>query len=172
MHHSVDIVSIGRVMAKSLRDAIDDYDRQREVLVKRQEEVSAELIRVESILDNLRRAEAIASREELTGIQVPDPGHLSATSANSNNTGSRQQPALTPDEVLKEARAVLLENGKPLKRGNIVRAIEAKGMIVPGADKAKNLGTILWRAEHAFVSIEGYGYWPADIPIQGIYKPS
>lgn len=160
MHHFLGSASVGKFMAKSLQEVIDEYEKERATL-------HAKLERVDSILNNLRQAEALARSAELAKVRVPNPTSAPVSSAQSQANQAR--PALTPDEVIREARNVLLEVGKPLKRGALVRAIEAKGLLVPGTDKAKNLGTILWRANRTFASIEKYGYWPIDVDLPGIY---
>lgn len=83
----------------------------------------------------------------------------------------RERGELPPTEIAKLARQVLLESGQPMKRGELVRALEARGIPLLGKDKNKNLGTIMWRHGDMFVSIEKLGYWPKDVPLEGVYEP-
>ncbi len=46
-----------------------------------------------------------------------------------------------------------------MKRGELVKALEAKGVLLLGKDKNKNLGTILWRYSDTFEHINKLGYW-------------
>ena len=59
-----------------------------------------------------------------------------------------------------------------MKRGPLVRAMEERSIPVAGKDKAKNLGTILWRHLDQFVSLEGLGYWPRDKRYRNVYDPA
>lgn len=88
-----------------------------------------------------------------------------------NRVGSeaeRQVPA-PPSEPIKglgraelapHIEAVIREAGKPLTRGVLLRKLDARGTPVGGeADRAKNMGTIMWRLKDRFVNLPGYGYW-------------
>lgn len=77
----------------------------------------------------------------------------------------------TPAQVADAAKETLLETGRPMKRGQLVRALTAKGITLAGADKNKNLGTILWRYDGMFVSLPSLGYWVKGIPLEGVYDP-
>lgn len=78
---------------------------------------------------------------------------------------------LEPMEVVKNARKILLEHGKPMKRGHLVREFRSRNLLLAGTDKNKNLGTILWRHPNQFVSLDKLGYWVKDVPLAGIYEP-
>ncbi len=78
---------------------------------------------------------------------------------------------LTPAEVAHAARDTLLAFGRPLKRGQLVRQMEHRGVPLAGTDKNKNLGTILWRHRQMFVSLPKLGYWPKGVPLPGVYDP-
>ncbi len=65
--------------------------------------------------------------------------------------------------LIEESKRLILEAGRPLKRGELVRLLERDGLPIEGADKAKVLGTNLWRSGQ-FEQLEGQGYWPKDLP--------
>jgi hypothetical protein len=79
--------------------------------------------------------------------------------------------ALDPSGVVENARKILLEHGRPMKRGQLVREFDSRNLPLAGKDKNKNLGTILWRHQNQFVSLEKLGYWPKDVAIPGVYEP-
>ena len=79
-------------------------------------------------------------------------------------TGSRKAQADHVARLMRECRRLILDAGKPLKRSDLVRALERAGYPVDGRDKSKVLGTNLWRSG-LFSHIEGSGYWPKDAPI-------
>ncbi len=62
------------------------------------------------------------------------------------------------------ARKVILSKGMPMTRGELVDALEAERAPIGGANKSKNMGTIMWRLKDRFVNLDGLGYWPKDVP--------
>jgi hypothetical protein len=79
-----------------------------------------------------------------------------------NGQKSRRAKSAYVAELLAEVRRMIVSEGRPLNRGELVRRLEAAGYLIEGGDKAKVLGTNIWRSE-AFVHIEGLGYWPRDV---------
>ena len=66
-------------------------------------------------------------------------------------------------EMMDEVRRIILNENRPLKRGQLARKLIARGFQIVGTDKAKVLGTNMWRSGK-FIRVEGEGYWPADVP--------
>lgn len=80
---------------------------------------------------------------------------------------------LSNKQIASAARDAILENGRPMTRGHLVAAFEARGLPVAGVDKQRNMGTIMWRLKDAFVNIPGHGYWPRDVPCEVVgYAPA
>ena len=67
-------------------------------------------------------------------------------------------------EMLDEARRLIIGEGRPLTRSELVRRLEAEGYVIDGADKPKVLGTNIWRSKK-FDHVEGKGYWPKNVPM-------
>lgn len=84
---------------------------------------------------------------------------------------SRARNVMSPGEISSFVRDTLIELGKPLKRSALVSELERRGLQLAGKDKAKNLGTILWRHKSQFVNLPSLGYWPSDVPLEGIFTP-
>lgn len=82
-----------------------------------------------------------------------------------------REEGLAPKEIASHAKSTLLEAGRPMKRGELVRALIARNVPLAGKDKNKNLGTILWRHSDKFVSLEGLGYWVKGVRLPGVYEP-
>lgn len=76
----------------------------------------------------------------------------------------RRRSPIPPAEIAKVARQILLERGGPMTRGELVREFEARGIELAAADRAKNLGTILWRHRDIFENLPGEGYWVKGEP--------
>lgn len=144
-----------------------DFKEVRARLERRREELVDELARLDQALT------AIEDAERLLGLSEDnDSSRPSKSSEVKLESPQGKGPSFTPDEIAGIAREVLLERGRPLKRGALVRAIESKGFLLPGKDKAKNLGTILWRHRLEFVHIEKFGYWPRDIRFAEAFDPN
>ena len=71
----------------------------------------------------------------------------------------RRRNPVAPADIAEIARQIILERGSPMKRGELVRELEARGIRIEAVDKAKNLGTILWRHRKIFENLPGEGYW-------------
>jgi hypothetical protein len=69
----------------------------------------------------------------------------------------------SPADITSKARELILKSGAPIPRSALVKAIEAAGLVIGAADKAKGLGTIMWRSKQ-FVTTDK-GYWPNDVPL-------
>ena len=65
-------------------------------------------------------------------------------------------------DMLAEARRIIISEGRPITRSELVRRLEEEGYVIEGRDKAKVLGTNIWRSKK-FEAVEGKGYWPNDI---------
>jgi len=81
------------------------------------------------------------------------------------------RPRGRPADFAEIMEVILKEIGRPLHRGELVEEVERRGHMIPSRDKPRYLGTILWRREDKFVSVENRGYWlkwvalpPADDP--------
>lgn len=72
---------------------------------------------------------------------------------------------LTPKEIVELVSRILRESGQPLTRGEIVTRLILRDVDLPGEDKARYVGTIMWRHKSKFVNIEGRGYWLRGQPV-------
>ncbi len=117
----------------------------------------------EKLLEELRKVEDfLRLYEHLFGAKATKP---SATKGSSEvATRRRARNVLPPARLAEIAREIILESGHPMTRGQLVEAMEARGIPLAGTDKSKNLGTILWRFSDRFQNIPGEGYWPSDAP--------
>ena len=85
--------------------------------------------------------------------------------------GANKEAVLSPLEVAQRVQEVLQKSGRPMKRGQLVKALAAQNVPLAGKDKNKNLGTILWRHPALFVSLPKLGYWVKGVPLPGVYDP-
>ncbi len=129
-------------------------DSTRELLVKllkRREE-----LRIESeALENLISAYTSLSRLQGADAEAPQLDLWKIRN-------SRKAKSAYVSELLAEVRRLIIAEGRPLNRGDLVRRLEGAGYLIDGSDKAKVLGTNIWRSEK-FDHLEGQGYWPRDI---------
>ena len=98
---------------------------------------------------------------------------LPAVGANrlSQPVGDKRRRRLTTVSgmaLLPHIRRAILETGRPIPRGAIVQALEARGIRVGGKGKnpAAYIGTVMWRASNKadspFIGL-AMGYWPRDV---------
>jgi hypothetical protein len=132
-------------------------------LVRRRAELRAEIAKLDQVIEGLTALSDVIGNDDAAVASVEAKPEMTA------REGQRERGVLPPEEIVRFARNALLKNGRPLKRGALVRVLEAEGVPLAGKDKAKNLGTILWRNLDQFVSLDKLGYWPRDISIKGVY---
>jgi hypothetical protein len=76
---------------------------------------------------------------------------------------SREAQAAEISRTIEAARKLILKEKRPMKRGELVVALESQGHNFPGKDKNKVFGTNIWRSGR-FRTIGDHGYWPKDVP--------
>jgi hypothetical protein len=142
--------------------------RTREASAKgRLDELRAELEGIQKLVRALEDLESTTPPEVLNLIAQNVAANIALTKTTTLNPN-----AASPEVIASAARAALLDAMRPMKRGELVRELEARGIILTGRDKNKNLGTILWRKPKMFVHLDKLGYWLTDRELPQIYKPA
>jgi hypothetical protein len=110
-----------------------------------------------------------ALRSDASEVKRAEPGRASAANA---ERPSGNGP-ISQDQFEADTRKLLIENERPMKRGQLIKSFHSRGLRVGGSDEVKNFGTKIWKAKGRFINIAGEGYWPRDIacPVVG-YEPS
>lgn len=88
-------------------------------------------------------------------------GENAGESESSSDEASAGEGTASPAQIIDSSRVLMREMGHPLSRSKLVRLLTEKGLKLPGEDKAKNVGTVIWRSKK-FDNIAGLGYWPKD----------
>ena len=130
---------------ESLRDLLSK-------LLKRREELRLESEALEKLIDTYRQLALLENEEEVPQLDLW------------KGSRSRRARSAYVAEMMAAARRLILAEGRPLTRSELLQRLEADGYVVDGADKSKVLGTNLWRSEQ-FQHIGKKGYWPQGIPI-------
>lgn len=118
------------------------------------------------LLDRLKKIdEFIVAYEGYTGTKI-DQNDLFVSNDDLADQGYPQNTVrkkwkrkVAPALIAKLSERVIREHGEPMRRGEIVEAVEALGFEIHSTDKNRYVGTILWRNIDIFDNIEGYGYW-------------
>jgi hypothetical protein len=134
----------------------------------RKEQLEAELRELNTFLAVYQRfaKEVPAPAPE----NVPELFSRVGTGAVSEAEG--KPPAMTQEDFVALARDILVGNGRPMTRSQLLAAFKARGRHVGGIDEQKNLGTKIWRARDRILNIPGAGYWPKDLPCPAVaYTP-
>lgn len=124
--------------------------------LKRKKELLEELAKVETFLElfpafNRPKTEQIVSSDVDSSV-----GNLGE---NPRADGRRIRPAELADIVERMIREI----GHPMTRGEIVEALEQRDVILPAKDKARYVGTILWREGERFINVPKEGYVAKDM---------
>ncbi|MGN8169191.1 hypothetical protein [Agrobacterium sp. 22117] len=123
--------------------------------LKKKRELESELRRIRTFIETY---------EELTGTTVIQDEMISEPDESQNSsvlstTGIKRRIILpSPAKIAKVSADLIREAGRPLKRGEILERLEARGIRITSRDKGKYLGTVLWRNREIFENIEGQGY--------------
>lgn len=126
------------------------------ILLKRRDELRVESEALEKLIDTYRQLSLLEREEEVDQLDLWKGGR------------SRRARSAYVAEMMASARRLILSEGRPLSRSELLRRLEGEGYIIDGADKSKVLGTNLWRSGQ-FQHIEKRGYWPTGTPIPGTF---
>lgn len=130
--------------------AVKNAKKRRDELVKELEKIDQFLLLYEEFsTDN-------------TG-DSPDKTNRFSNSLSKTDRPSVEKEATKPADIAASARDILLQAGHPLNRGELAKALEEAGLVLGASDKAKYVGTIMWRHRDLYRQIEGQGYWPIDV---------
>ena len=121
-------------------------------LLKRREELRVESEALDKLIETYRSL-AVLKHE-------PPAGQLALWSG----AHSRKARSDYVAEMMEEVRRLIIGQGRPLTRSELVRSLESEGFVLAGADKRKVLGTNIWRSGK-FDHLEGRGYWPKGVPL-------
>lgn len=115
----------------------------------------AEIAKLDTFIEMYERLNGVtpAPRQNAQTEQSADPVVLAQP-----NVRRRVRGGTDADTLVEAMKSLLREAGQPMTRTELVNALETAGYPVGGADKSKNLGTIIWRSK-AFDN-QGDGYWP------------
>jgi hypothetical protein len=130
--------------------------------VKRKKQLEAELSEVETFLSLYPKFSAIA----VDDAPPIDSKRVDATpAAQSSEPPNLDRRRGNPDQIASLVEKILISHNRPMTRGEIADEIERMGVRLPAQDKAKYVGTILWRKRALFKNHEGKGYWIKGLPI-------
>lgn len=123
-------------------------------LLKRREELRLESEALDRLIATYRDLALLEKEQEVDQLEL--------------GIGSRSKRARSAyvAEMMAAARRLVLTEGRPLTRSQLLHLLESEGYVIDGKDKAKVLGTNLWRSGQ-FDHVEGLGYWPKGTPLPG-----
>jgi hypothetical protein len=142
--------------------------------MKRREEIREELADIDRFLklyDRFKKqSDSPQGTLELRGVKTEQTSKQTESKAPQDDAAEAAAAQISSNrgwtrEMLRpHLRRTILEEGRPLSRTQILKALDSQGIPVGGTDRAKNMGTIMWRLNDDFVSLEGFGYWPRNEP--------
>lgn len=76
------------------------------------------------------------------------------------------------ESVARDVQAILMANGKPMKRDALYKRLDANNVDIRGKNPQMILSTMLWRMPEKFVRLAGHGYWLKNLPFEPAgYEP-
>lgn len=147
--------------------ALDNAKAKREQLLKRREELAAEL----SALDkDLAKAEDfILQWYEFAGEKPVENLNIAGTPVSSTHPlrgeSAKKATANSKKEIVAaETRKIIEERKRPILRKDLMPMLVERGMKIEGSDPDMVLSTMLWRAGPAagVVRLKKGGYWLAE----------
>lgn len=129
--------------------------------LKRRLELENELAKLDQFIDMYRELEGTNREAVDTGGNSPAVNMVAAALRGDQMIRPRGRPA----DFANIMETILKDEGRPMQRGDFVIEVEKRGHLIPSEDKPRYLGTILWRREDKFQSVEGRGYWLKDVPV-------
>lgn len=123
-------------------------------LLKRRDELRVESEALERLIETYRRLDLLEREEPIDQLDLWK-----------GSRSSRARSAYV-GEMMATARRLILAEGRPLTRSELLRRLEGEGYVVDGKDKPKVLGTNLWRSGQ-FRHVGKLGYWPKSTPMPG-----
>ena len=121
-------------------------------LLKRRDELRLESEALETLIETYRQLSLLEREEDVEQLDLWKGGR------------SRRARSAYVAEMMATSRRLILAEGRPLSRSELLRRLEAEGYVIDGADQAKVLGTNIWRSGQ-FQHFEKQGYWPKDTPM-------
>jgi hypothetical protein len=121
-------------------------------LLKRREELRIESEALDKLIETYKQMAMLSDEPARDQLEIW------------HSSRSRSAKSEYVAKMLKEVRRQIIGQGAPLTRSELVKKLESVGYLVDGRDKAKVLGTNIWRSGK-FHHIEGRGYWPNDVPM-------
>lgn len=142
----------------------------------RKEELLEELRQIDQFISLYLHFSADETTERVTNtaspqsepppVESPDGDVANGASDASPAAGQRRAVRGRPNAIADAAADLIRESGQPLTRGQLVEALEARGVALESTDKAKYVGTIMWRHKDRFTNTDD-GYALAEWGNQG-----
>lgn len=134
-------------------------------------ELQAELRRLEAFIVTYRELADDAGEAEPSRLAHAHAVHEAEEQHDAFDEADR--PRATPQaELERVVEQVLVANGAPLQRFELMERVKALGVIIGGRNEITNFGSKLSRAER-LVNLPKLGYWPKELPYPSCsYEPN
>jgi hypothetical protein len=167
-------ISRARARREVLEREIEFHQRNVETHQREVDIRQAEMREVETFITQYARFSGESELHVDADIKTPDPEKLDAALPRADDSTDSSGP-VSQEQFESDTRRILIENGRPMKRGLLVKRFHSHGLRVGGSDEAKeikNFGVKIWKAKEKFVNIPGEGYWPKDVACPAVdYQP-
>jgi hypothetical protein len=97
-------------------------------------------------------------------IQIETSMGESRAAESQPDIGSAKPRGISQDEFNQVAPQILLEHGKPARRGEFLQLFHDRNIPIGGTNEMLNFGTKIWKAREFLINLPKVGYWPKDRP--------
>src|SRR4051812_24066414 len=134
--------------AEDIRDILDK-------LLERRAFIAREVVALDNLIGLYHRLSSQESSESSVDVNQLDLYR---------QPSSRAAQAAEIARTIDAARKLIIREGRPMKRGELISRLESQGFSFPGKDKTKVFGTNIWRSGR-FRTVGDQGYWPKDVTL-------
>lgn len=140
--------------------------------VKRKRELLKEIKEIDNFLDMYHHFSGTKEEETETDIELLPSIRRRARPDFIERSPLRKKRRGNPEVIADAAERIIRESGRPMVRSVLAEALEAGGIEIPSEDKARYVGTVLWRQSERFINLDKEGYWLRDTPNKEVgYDP-
>lgn len=130
-----------------------------------QAQIKATKAKIRAVDDLLSEFEKVLEQKNSQGARASSEFRKSEKA---NSLEGRRAKRAVIDAMMDVAEHLILDEGRPLSRTELLQKLKQRGFEVEGTDKSKVLGTNLWRSQK-FHNLKGIGYWPISHPVPTDY---
>lgn len=139
------------------------------------DKLQKQLKEIDEFIELYKRLEVDTKSENIEAAQtnfISNESTKDVVEPTKVRASKRRVRGTSPAEIVPIIIDMMRVKGLPMTRTEVLEVLLKQGVEVGGEDKAKNVGTIMWRHDKDFINLSGRGYWLRNTPCKAIgYLP-